>query len=171
MPGIADVPIHHKHPAFGFFYERPRSQQAEEHFALSFGILHARAPPAFPFSLAKVPQGVSYFSPLLPALFLPRALRLQVCSSREILHMQASQCGSQMGTKCWQVVCDENGIGGDGDNCRGNDEKLDRINVFYHEAPGGKYAPRAVLFDLEPGVIDASTLSRRSATSSARATS
>jgi hypothetical protein len=27
--------------------------------------------------------------------------------------------------------------------------------VFYHEATGGKYVPRAVLFDLEPGVIDA----------------
>jgi tubulin beta len=27
--------------------------------------------------------------------------------------------------------------------------------VFYHEASGGKYVPRAVLFDLEPGVIDA----------------
>jgi tubulin beta len=25
---------------------------------------------------------------------------------------------------------------------------------FYHEASGGKYVPRAVLFTLEPGVID-----------------
>jgi tubulin beta len=85
--------------------------------------------------------------------------------------MQAGQCGNQMGTKCWQVVCEENGIGGDGDNCGDNDAKLGRINVLYHEAPDGKYVPRVVLFDLEPGVIDASTLSRRSATSSARATS
>jgi tubulin beta len=29
------------------------------------------------------------------------------------------------------------------------------INVLYHEASGGKYVPRAVFFDLEPGVIDA----------------
>jgi tubulin beta len=29
------------------------------------------------------------------------------------------------------------------------------INVFYHEASGEKYAPHAVFFDLEPGVIDA----------------
>jgi tubulin beta len=27
--------------------------------------------------------------------------------------------------------------------------------VIYHEASGGKYAPRAVLFDPEPGVIAA----------------
>jgi hypothetical protein len=39
----------------------------------------------------------------------------------------------------------------------------------YHEASGGKYVPRAVLFDLEPGMIGAVTLSRRSASSSARA--
>jgi tubulin beta len=29
----------------------------------------------------------------------------------------------------------------------------------YHEASGGKYVPRAVLFDLEPGVIDAARAS------------
>jgi tubulin beta len=27
--------------------------------------------------------------------------------------------------------------------------------VFYHEASGGKYVPRAVLFDIQPGVIGA----------------
>jgi hypothetical protein len=32
---------------------------------------------------------------------------------------------------------------------------LDISNVFYHEATGGKYLPRAVLFNLEPSVIDA----------------
>ena len=40
--------------------------------------------------------------------------------------------------------------------------------MFYHEALRGKYVTRAVLFDLEPGVIGAVTLSRRSAKSSAR---
>jgi tubulin beta len=29
------------------------------------------------------------------------------------------------------------------------------INVLYHEAWGGEYVPRAVFFDLEPGVINA----------------
>ena len=27
-----------------------------------------------------------------------------------------------------------------------NDAQLDRINVFYHEASGGKYVPRSILF-------------------------
>jgi hypothetical protein len=41
------------------------------------------------------------------------------------------------------------------ENCGDNDAQLGRINVLYHGALGGKYAPRAVFFDLEPGVIDA----------------
>jgi tubulin beta len=54
-----------------------------------------------------------------------------------------------------EVECDESSIGGDGEYCGDNDAQLGRINVFYYEASGGKYVPRAVLFDLEPGVIDA----------------
>jgi tubulin beta len=76
-----------------------------------------------------------------------------------------------MGPKSWEVVCDEHGIGGSGEHFGDKDADLDRINVFYHEAIGGKYVPRAVLFALEPGVIGAVTLSRRSARTSARATS
>jgi tubulin beta len=76
-----------------------------------------------------------------------------------------------MGTKLWEVVCDEHGIGGSGGYCGGNDAHLGRINVFYHEASGGKYLPCAVLFGFEPGVIGAETLSRRSASSSSRASS
>ena len=53
------------------------------------------------------------------------------------------------------MLYDENGIGGSGEYICGNDVHLDIINVFYHEASGGKYVPRAVLFDLEPGVIGA----------------
>jgi tubulin beta len=53
------------------------------------------------------------------------------------------------------VLCDEHGSGGSGECIGDNDAHLDIINVFYHEASGGKYVPRAVLFDFEPGVIDA----------------
>jgi tubulin beta len=60
-----------------------------------------------------------------------------------------------MGTKFWKVVCDEHGIGGDGEYCGDNDAQLYRINVFYHETSGGKYVRRAVLCNSEPGVIDA----------------
>jgi tubulin beta len=67
----------------------------------------------------------------------------------------AGQCGGQMGTKYWEVVGDEHSIGGGGEYCGDNDEQLDCINVFYHGASGGKCVLRAVLFDLELGVIDA----------------
>jgi hypothetical protein len=53
------------------------------------------------------------------------------------------------------VVCDEHSIGGSGEYFGDNDAHLDIINVFYHEASGGKYLPRAVLFVLKPGMIDA----------------
>jgi hypothetical protein len=45
------------------------------------------------------------------------------------------------------------GICGDGEYCGDNDAQLGRINVFYHEAAGGKYVPRTVFF--EPGIIGA----------------
>jgi tubulin beta len=57
------------------------------------------------------------------------------------------------------MLCDEHGIGGDCEYCGGNDAQLDRINVFYYEASGGKYITNAVFFDLEPGVIDAARAS------------
>jgi hypothetical protein len=46
--------------------------------------------------------------------------------------------GNQMGTKFWEVVCDEHGIGGSGECFGDNDAHLGRINAFYHEALGGK---------------------------------
>lgn len=31
---------------------------------------------------------------------------------------------------------------------------MERVNVFYNEAAGGRYVPRAILMDLEPGTMD-----------------
>jgi tubulin beta len=69
------------------------------------------------------------------------------------------------------VVCDEHGFGSSAEYCGDNDSHLGRINVFYYEALGGKYVPRAVFFDLEPDVIGVVFLSRRSSNFSARTTS
>jgi tubulin beta len=57
------------------------------------------------------------------------------------------------------VLCDEHGIGGDGEYCGDNDAQLGLIKVYYHEASGDKYVPHTVLFNLEPGVIDDSRAS------------
>jgi hypothetical protein len=71
--------------------------------------------------------------------------------------MQASKRGYQIGTKFLKTVCDESSIGGE--YCGDNDAQLGRINVLYHEASGGRHEPRAVFFNLEPGVIDAARVS------------
>ena len=42
-----------------------------------------------------------------------------------------------MDTEFWEVVCDEHGIGGDGEYCGDNDAQPGCIIVFYHEASGG----------------------------------
>jgi hypothetical protein len=52
-------------------------------------------------------------------------------------------------------LCDEHGIGGDGEYFGDNDAQLDRINMFYYETSGCKYVSRTLFSDLEPGVIDA----------------
>ena len=69
------------------------------------------------------------------------------------------------------MVYGEHGIAGSGEHRGDNNAHFGRISVFYHEVLGSKYVPCTVLFDLEPGVIGAVTLSHRSASSSVRTTS
>jgi len=73
---------------------------------------------------------------------------------REIVHIQAGQCGNQIGAKFWEVICDEHGIEPTGTYHGDSDLQLERINVYFNEATGGRYVPRAVLVDLEPGTMD-----------------
>ncbi|KAJ8449763.1 hypothetical protein Cgig2_001419 [Carnegiea gigantea] len=74
---------------------------------------------------------------------------------REILHIQGGQCGNQIGSKFWEVVCDEHGIDPTGRYVGTSDLQLERVNVYYNEASCGRFVPRAVLMDLEPGTMDA----------------
>ena len=74
---------------------------------------------------------------------------------REILHIQGGQCGNQIGSKFWEVVCDEHGIDPVGQYVGNSELQLERVNVYYNEASNGRYVPRAVLMDLEPGTMDA----------------
>jgi tubulin beta len=54
----------------------------------------------------------------------------------------------------WEIISDEHGIDPTGTYHGDSDLQLERINVYYTEASGGKYVPRAVLVDLEPGTMD-----------------
>lgn len=73
---------------------------------------------------------------------------------REIVHVQVGQCGNQVGAKFWEVVSEEHGIDPTGIYKGDSALQLERINVYYNEVAGNKYVPRAVLVDLEPGVMD-----------------
>ncbi len=52
------------------------------------------------------------------------------------------------------MISDEHGIDPNGEYNGDSDLQLERVNVYYNEAAGGKYVPRAVLVDLEPGTMD-----------------
>ncbi|GLD74230.1 tubulin beta-6 chain [Lates japonicus] len=53
---------------------------------------------------------------------------------REIVHIQAGQCGNQIGTKFWEVISDEHGIDPAGNYVGDSALQLDRVNVYYNEA-------------------------------------
>ncbi|XP_029357101.1 tubulin beta-1 chain isoform X6 [Echeneis naucrates] len=73
---------------------------------------------------------------------------------REIVHLQIGQCGNQIGSKFWEVISEEHGINATGIYGGDNKLQLERLNVYFNEAHGGKYVPRALLVDLEPGTMD-----------------
>jgi len=76
---------------------------------------------------------------------------------REIVHLQAGQCGNQISSRFWEVVNEEHGISLNDGHFIGNNanQQLERINVYYNQVSDSRYVPRAVLIDLEPGVLDA----------------
>uniref|UniRef100_A0A8D2AJN6 Tubulin beta chain n=1 Tax=Sciurus vulgaris TaxID=55149 RepID=A0A8D2AJN6_SCIVU len=79
---------------------------------------------------------------------------------REIVHIQIGQCGNQIGAKFWEVIGEEHGIDCAGSDLGASALQLERINVYYNEAYGKKYVPRAILVDLEPGTMDSIRSSR-----------
>lgn len=47
-----------------------------------------------------------------------------------------------------QVISDEHAVDAAGNYYGESDLQLERINVYFNEASGGRYVPRAVLLDL-----------------------
>jgi len=73
---------------------------------------------------------------------------------REIITLQVGQCGNQIGSEFWKLLCAEHGI-----NQRGILEDFatagdDRKDVFFYQADDEHYIPRALLIDMEPRVIN-----------------
>merc|ERR1711971_1038738 len=75
-------------------------------------------------------QATASFIQLSPAC----AGRLIQSKMREIVHLQAGQCGNQIGAKFWEIISDEHGIDPTGSYVGTSDLQLERINVYYNEA-------------------------------------
>lgn len=74
---------------------------------------------------------------------------------RELITVQAGQCGNQVGSQFWEYLCRDHGIAKDGTLEEFASEGLanDRKDVFFYQADDEHYVPRAILVDLEPRVI------------------
>ncbi|XP_048579207.1 tubulin beta chain isoform X2 [Nematostella vectensis] len=57
----------------------------------------------------------------------------------------------------WRDIAEEHGIDPTGAKSLIEDThgRFDRIDVYFHEGNGGRYVPRSILVDLEPGTMDA----------------
>eukprot|EP00158_Paraphelidium_tribonemae_P004671 Partr_v1_DN26903_c2_g1_i5_m6872 putative Tubulin is the major constituent of microtubules. Gamma tubulin is found at microtubule organizing centers (MTOC) such as the spindle poles or the centrosome (By similarity) len=72
---------------------------------------------------------------------------------REIITLQAGQCGNQVGMEFWSQLCAEHGISPDGVlQDFATESAGDRKDVYFYQADDSHYIPRAILMDLEPRV-------------------
>ncbi|KFG60950.1 tubulin gamma chain, partial [Toxoplasma gondii RUB] len=76
---------------------------------------------------------------------------------REIVTLQVGQCGNQIGMEFWKQLCMEHGIDQEGllVDSKQHAYAEDRKDVFFYQADDEHYIPRALLFDLEPRVVNA----------------
>ncbi|PGH00014.1 tubulin gamma chain [Polytolypa hystricis UAMH7299] len=73
---------------------------------------------------------------------------------RELITIQAGQCGNNVGSQFWQQLCLEHGINQDGNLEDFATEGRDRKDVFFYQSDDTRYIPRAILLDLEPRVLN-----------------
>ena len=72
---------------------------------------------------------------------------------REILSIHIGQTGNQIADKFWRLILKEHGLKTNGTPIGGNDPGNQHQEVFFNRVRDGKFVPRAILIDLEPGVI------------------
>ncbi|GAW78997.1 tubulin gamma chain [Plasmodium gonderi] len=73
---------------------------------------------------------------------------------REIITLQCGQCGNQIGVEFWKQLCNEHNIDKEGILKNNNYLNEDRKDIFFYQADDEHFIPRALLFDLEPRVIN-----------------
>lgn len=72
---------------------------------------------------------------------------------RELITIQAGQCGNQIGDSFWRQLCLEHGISPDGTLENFSVPGANRKDVFFYQSDDTRYVPRSVMIDLEPRVI------------------
>ena len=74
-------------------------------------------------------------------------------SSRKILTLAIGQCGNQVTSTYWSRIRLEHGIDAEGVLQHPDNSLDDRKDIFFYEADDGRYVPRSIFIDLEPGVL------------------
>lgn len=73
---------------------------------------------------------------------------------REILSIHVGQTGNQIADRFWRLILKEHGLKPNGTPMGGNTTPPNvHQEVFFNRVRDGKFVPRAILVDLEPGVI------------------
>ncbi|XP_030886446.1 tubulin beta-4B chain [Leptonychotes weddellii] len=113
----------------------------------------------FPSPSAAAPGGIGGCSSRTPSLAdhggrCSKHMRGRKESSLPMFRVPAHHVISAPPPQFWEVISDEHGIDPTGSYHGDSDLQLERINVYYNEAAGNKYVPRAILVDLEPGTMD-----------------
>jgi tubulin gamma len=100
--------------------------------------------------------GVAHLHTLTSPLAPPQPRRITPRTMpRELITLQAGQCGNQIGSQFWEHLCKDHGISQDGtlEEYASEGSAGDRKDVFFYQADDEHYVPRAILVDTEPRVI------------------
>ncbi|XP_055591882.1 tubulin beta chain-like [Uranotaenia lowii] len=79
---------------------------------------------------------------------------------REIVALHLGQCGNKIADSFWETVCEEHCLNDQGQFIGKHFLPLQRINVYFDEAPCCNFVPRAIFADLEPGTLNGLRCSR-----------
>lgn len=102
---------------------------------------------------SRVPHQEPFPPKLRNTINIPHLTHERRKMPREIITVQAGQCGNNSGVSFWQHLCLEHGINPDGNLEDFATEGGDRKDVFFYQSDDTRYVPRAILIDLEPRVL------------------
>ncbi|UZJ53345.1 hypothetical protein CBS101457_002665 [Exobasidium rhododendri] len=74
---------------------------------------------------------------------------------RELITFAVGQAGNQIASAFWETIIAEHGLNNEGQYIGNNENQLAKIGVFFEPSgQEGKYVPRSINVDLEPGTLD-----------------